>query len=668
MKKRKHDNETVESSSMQKNKLHSDVVGISLIFFLLDKLSDVIYNALINGLFGRIFTAYSSELSAYDRGCLKFFFRNDSKTRFYFRKIREYLSKSFETSFLLGKLRKAVCGMADIPIRSYGRFFLSFGIYTLLVYIIKVLVPIVGTANTDYLFVGGAICIISSPLLFSRLSLAKAVKRSRITEAIFVDGFGYRDESFATRQTKGNAHSGRSILVGLVAGILTFFVHPLIILVAMLICVIFALIIITPEIGVLACLFGLPFFSFGNVPTFMISAMVTVTALSYIIKLVRGKRIIKIELVDLAVLTFLLMIYFSGIISVGDSGSAYSALITCILMVGYFLVVNLMRTEKWLHRCVVAIISSATIVAIIGIIQYVSGAAIDNWIDKSYFVDINGRVTSLFENPNFLAAYLAIVFPIAIYQAIVCKRTKSRVLCSVSCFMMVVCTILTWSRAAWIAMLVCGILFFMFVSRKTLRYILLCSIAVPFLPFVLPKNVVARFLSIGDMADSSTLYRVYTWRGSLSMIKDNLWGGIGYGAEAFTQMYPVYAYAGIESAVHSHSLYLQILIGMGIGGLVCFAVIILFYMQNSLEYIKSPSCRQSSLLVASCVCGIIAMLIMGLFDYVWYNYRIFFMFWAVMALGVACIRVGNKEISRNSIKDEADSYSATLDFEIVKRS
>ena len=99
MKKRKHDNETVESSSMQKNKLHSDVVGISLIIFLLDKLSDVIYNALINGLFGRIFTAYSSELSAYDRGCLKFFFRNDSKTRFYFRKIREYLSKSFETSF-----------------------------------------------------------------------------------------------------------------------------------------------------------------------------------------------------------------------------------------------------------------------------------------------------------------------------------------------------------------------------------------------------------------------------------------------------------------------------------------------------------------------------------------------------------------------------------------
>ena len=152
------------------------------------------------------------------------------------------------------------------------------------------------------------------------------------------------------------------------------------------------------------------------------------------------------------------------------------------------------------------------------------------------------------------------------------------------------------------------------------------------------------------------------------MIKDNLWGGIGYGAEAFTQMYPVYAYAGIESAVHSHSLYLQILIGMGIGGLVCFAVIILFYIQNSLEYIKSPSCRQSSLLVASCLCGIIAMLIMGLFDYVWYNYRIFFMFWAVMALGVACIRVGNKEISRNSIKDEADSYSATLDFEIVKRS
>ena len=668
MKKRKHDNETADVVNSQKAKRTSGVAGISLIIFLLDKLSDVIYNALIKGFFGRIFTAYSSELSAYDRGRLKYFFRKESKTRYYFRKLREYLSKSFETSFLLGKLRKGVCGMSGIPIRSYGRFFLSFGIYTLLVYFIKILVPRVGSADTDYLFVGIGICIISFPLLFSRQSLAQAVKRSRITEAIFVDGFGYRDEAFIPRKNKGGAHSGRSIMIGLVAGILTFFVHPLLIIVTMLIAVIFALIIITPEIGILACLFGLPFFSFTNAPTFMISIMVLVTAFAYIIKLVRGKRILKFELVDFAVLVFLFSVYFSGIITVGGSDSQLSAVITCTLMLGYFLVVNLIRTEKWLHRCVIAVISSATVVSVIGILQYVSGAAIDNWIDKTYFADISGRVTSLFENPNYLAAYLAVIFPIALYQTVISKQRRSRALGAVSCILMAVCAILTWSRAAWIAMLVCGILFFMFFSRKTMRYILLCSMAVPFLPFVLPQNIVTRFLSIGDMADSSTLYRFYTWKGSLAMIKDNLWGGIGYGADSFAQLYPMYAYSGIETAAHSHSLYLQILIGMGLGGLICFFALIVFYVQNSFEYIKKPYNRESSLLVSACLCGVVAMLIMGIFDFVWYNYRISFMFWAVMALGVACTRVGKKEISRNTLKDNTDSNFATLDFEIMKRS
>ena len=84
MKKRKHDNETADVVNIQKAKRTSGVAGISLIIFLLDKLSDVIYNALIKGFFGRIFTAYSSELSAYDRGCLKYFFRKESTLHKFF--------------------------------------------------------------------------------------------------------------------------------------------------------------------------------------------------------------------------------------------------------------------------------------------------------------------------------------------------------------------------------------------------------------------------------------------------------------------------------------------------------------------------------------------------------------------------------------------------------
>ena len=195
-----------------------------------------------------------------------------------------------------------------------------------------------------------------------------------------------------------------------------------------------------------------------------------------------------------------------------------------------------------------------------------------------------------------------------------------------------------------------------------MRYVLCSIFVIPFAPLVLPENIVTRFLSIGDMADSSTLYRVYTWKGSLSMLKDYFWGGIGYGAEAFQQIYPIYAYAGIEKAVHSHNLYLQILIGLGVAGLICFVLTMFLYFQNSFEYMKKPITRESGLIVAAALTAVVSILIMGAFDYVWYNYRVFYIFWSILALGIACIRIGKKEIRRSTETRESDECTSSVDM------
>lgn len=640
------------------------VAGISLIVYWLDKLSDAVYNALINGFFGYIFTAYSDELSACRNGFIASYFKCGSKTRRYFRRIREYMSESFETSFILRKLRKGVCGLADVPVKTYGSFFLSFGIYTVLVYFLKMLIPILGEAELDYLLIGLGICIITLPMHFSKYTLAQAVKGSRITRAIFVDCFGYRDEAFEIKNKSIGRRSGPSVLFGLAAGMLTVIAPPLGIIFAMLIFLAVTLIIISPEIGVLLTLFLLPFFSFFENPAMLLAALVLVTAFSYVIKLVRGKRIIKMGLVELATLVFLVLVYFSGAITVGGKSSYYSALISCALMLGYFLIVNLIRTKKWLHRCILALISSGTVLAVIGVLQYAMGAAVDGWLDKTYFSDIYGRATSLFENPNYLAAYLAAVFPFTLYQTCVCKSRKERLLSLFSCLSIAACIVLTWCRGAWLAVIICTVIFFMLLTRKTLRYIVCAAFAAPFLSFVLPSNVVTRFMSIGDTADSSTMYRLYTWKGTLGMVKDYFWGGIGYGTAAYGELYPLYAYAGIEAAVHSHSLYLQILVGMGIGGLVCFAAVILFYAQNSLEYLKAPSDKDSRLITAAALVAVTSILIMGIFDYVWYNYRVFFLFWSILALGGACIRIGKRELARAATTLESDDRTTSLDVEL----
>ena len=148
------------------------------------------------------------------------------------------------------------------------------------------------------------------------------------------------------------------------------------------------------------------------------------------------------------------------------------------------------------------------------------------------------------------------------------------------------------------------------------------------------------------------------------MARDYFWGGIGYGSEAFVKLYPLYAYEGIEAAPHSHSLYIQILLSVGIGALICFAVIILLYTQKTLEFLKAPSSKDSYLIASAAFVSTLSLLIMGLFDYVWYNYRIFYLFWVALAIGVACIRIGKKEKSREDIRQNVTEYSASVDIEV----
>lgn len=662
MKKRKSQN-LAENSNAKKIGIRG-LASISLIVYLFDKLSDLIYNAFIKGFFGHLFSSYSSSSKSFQNGYVVDYFSGSKKNKKYVRRAREYLSGNFENSFILTKIRKKVCSLAFIPLKSYGTFFLSFGIYTVLVYFTKLLLPVMGKADIDYLFVGIAVCILAVPMNISKLTLAKAIKNGRMTGAIFVDGFGYRNESFEGTVSKKNKRGGSSVLLGIAAGVFTFIVNPTNILLVLALCVAAVLIMCAPEIGVLICLLGLPFFSFLENPTLALIAIVLITVASYLVKLIRGKRIFKIELIDFSVMFFLILTYFSGAISVGGRDSLMSALISCALGCVYFLIVNLIRTEEWLKRCLVAIVSSGTVVAFIGVLEYILGLSTNAWLDLDYFTDIYGRTTSLFENPNYLAAYLAVIFPFALYQTVSCKTKRSRMLCVISCVIIALCTVFTWSRAAWIAIIICTTAFFIFYSRKTMRAVFATLIAVPFLQFVLPQNIVRRFTSIGDMADSSTLYRVYTWKGCVEMIKEYFWGGIGYGNTAFAELYPVYAYAGIESAVHSHNLYLQILISMGIGGLLCFGAIIFFYAQKSFEYSKSPASRDSYLFVVAAFFAVCSLLIMGVFDYVWYNNRIFFMFWASLALGIACIRIGKRQIDKTNIYEESYDCSSSIDVQM----
>lgn len=660
-KKEKFHAESATVSSKSSKRVRS-IFSLSLILGLLDKLTDSIYNALMKGFFGRIFTAYSSEQAAFDRGFVKNYLISEINPNNKFHRIRLKLSRAFEGSIFIGKLGDIVRGLLSTSVKLYGNFLLSFGFYSILIYFLRVLIPELWGYNVWDLTVPIISIIVALPLLMSKKSVGNVVGCSRILRLLFTEGFGFKDENFDISTRRSNPKANFAMIFGMAAGLSTFFVDPIVIPILLLAVFAISMVIITPEIGIICSIFLLPFLSFFEYPSVFLAVSVFATTVGYFIKLLRGKRVFKIELLDLFVIFFGVIIFMGGIISAGGADSVASAILSCILLMGFFLVVNTMRTEKWINRCVSALAASSVIVSIIGILEYILGAASSAWIDKNYFPDIEGRVVSLFENSNVLATYLTLSLPLVIAKTLKAETRKGKLLGFISILSMLGCVVLTWSRGAWLAVIISLLIMALINNRRTFKMLFVLGLCVPALPFILPENIVSRFMSIGDLADSSSYYRVYTWRGTIAAIKDYFVGGAGYGNMAYSEIYPQYAYAGIEAAEHSHNLFLQIFFGLGVFGLLIFLVVIFLFFQKNLEFLSITQDKNLKIFVSAAFSAICGALIMGMFDHIWYNYRVFFVFWIVFAISCAYIRFGNREAERQRVTNDSNIDAAAIDI------
>ena len=159
-----------------------------------------------------------------------------------------------------------------------------------------------------------------------------------------------------------------------------------------------------------------------------------------------------------------------------------------------------------------------------------------------------------------------------------------------------------------------------------------------FLPFVLPESIINRFLSIGNMGDSSTSYRVYIWMGTLAMLADYWFSGIGLGITSFNTIYPIYSYNNI-SAPHSHNLYLQLVVEFGIVGLIVFLGMLYNFYKETIISI----CKKKNILTSSLIAGVSGFMLQSMFDHTWYNYRVVLIFWIIIAFGLVSTKVSKSD-------------------------
>ena len=452
-------------------------------------------------------------------------------------------------------------------------------------------------------------------------------------------------------------------------GLLTFFVDVL--LMMGLIALIIALLIIVtfPEIGVLMLIALIPFASLLNHPTTFTLLFISFCMLGFFTKFLLGKRVLKFEVFDVLILIMGLLLFFGGIFSKGE-GSWKSADIYIAFLGMYFLIVNMYVKKAGIYRGFKAIITIGFVVALIGIAEGVLFRGTKDLasilaVDK--FPYITSRVSSLLGNPNTLGVYLLLVYPIALAQLKVSRKKKVKLYYFMALCSIVICSIMTWSRGTWVGMIVATMVFllmynfrtiwiFIFGGALTPALIMLYQKLVVFIDFENP--IISRFISIFNFnnPDTSMAFRPTIWWETWEIISANWLTGIGVGESAFRTEFFNHATSDLLWAAHSHSLYLQIFLELGIVGLIVFAIILVAYLQKCFSNVKE---RNQKSRTRTMICGgyasIFGLCVMGFVDHVWYNHRVFLMSWIIIALTIALTKISEAELESAKIANNMRS-------------
>ncbi len=621
---------------MDKEKKRGKRNRIANSFFVsqLTRFSSWVYASILSGIFGLIFTSYQKISDGFRSSFLltKLFGLCENVKENPFKRLKHGIAQIYEQSLFLNWMRNLLRGFLVMHVNNLGLICFSYGFCVITIQLLKMYTFHVTVANPyKSLIVGLVVMFIGIFMFFSKKSISGLLYESHTARFILFDIFGFQVHGIAQAAKQEPQRSFNiSLILGLILGALSIFVEPIRIPAFFVFLLVFIVVMNSPESSVILVFLTLPFLT-----TMQLVFTMCLTYVSFLLKLICGRRVFRFRLTDFAAIAFMAFVFFGGIYSVDSSSFEKMCVYVCFMM-AYFVVKNTFGSPALVRRCIYALIASSVIVSLIGLYQNFFGTLATTWLDTSVFTEIRGRVVSTFQNPNVLGEYIILIFPLILAMMISTKRKNERFAFFFAAVVNCACLIFTWSRGAWLGFIVSLLVFFA-VSGK--HFLTAGILSIPafgvLLYFAMDSAIINRFT---NLTDSSASYRFNIWRGVLKMLDDIGLHGIGIGEGAFRLIYPGYSLSGIEAAPHSHNLFLQIVVETGIFSLIAFLIFLFFYTQCSLDFCKNAYNPSNKMICLGIFSGILAFLVQGLTDYVWYNYRIFLLFWMLLGLSLAHIR------------------------------
>ena len=299
------------------------------------------------------------------------------------------------------------------------------------------------------------------------------------------------------------------------------------------------------------------------------------------------------------------------------------------------LLTQVIEDVKDLHLLAGFLLVGMFLSGLFGLLQYfVLGIAIrSDFIDLNANVGIAGRLYATMGNPNNYAKVLTMFLPVAVGLAFSLKNPWLKWLVSAMLVPVVLALVLTFSRAAYLAL---GGSVFFFVLMKWPRLVplgvLAGLLAIPFLPEV----ILMRLGTIGT--DTSSLYRVQIWEGSWRTIQNYWASGIGIGPGAFTLIYRAHAHNMAGNAMHAHNVLLNVWAEVGIAGALAMLAYNFTTVRRGIVAFINTSSPAIKYYLAGGVSSLVGFLMFSMVEHVWFYPRAMLSYFVVMGLIWACVR------------------------------
>ena len=542
--------------------------------------------------------------------------------------------------------------MAYSSTRSYGSFFLSFGLMSLFLHLGEYYFadePEIALS----LVVGAACVIMAIPLLIVNKPMCLALQDFWLTDFIFYEFL------LIKRMHRDSEHSTvaplLAVFFGFIPAVIGFFVPIHLVVLGMIIGVFVIVALITPEFPMILTLLALPYLNLFEASRIILIGLAFITFVSFAIKVVIGKRVYNFDVYDAIIMLIIVFVMISGMLGYGGDSIKNSLVFTILLLV-YFPTSNLIVNRRLADCAMNAVIVSAIPIALLSVIEFITelpAVSID-------YKNSTPGVSVFFSSPKALGAFMIVAAVLTFAFAIQNKnRGRRAVYLSFFIFELFVLGLLL-EPGVLVTAALATVAYMIFSSSKIPHDVIALLICAAHLLLFIPidkLNAVSKYFGFSPTLPAM----VSGYKRALGVFSENLWFGVGIGDSSYK------AATGMNSSGIFNTL-LGIGVEIGAVALTLFVVMILIRLRHLSyykHYVKNSFVSNAVNMTALVT---VALLIYGSMADIFEDPAVFYLFWAMFGICTSSLRTAKREFDDRLgyYGDSRSSESSAIDISIIK--